>query len=188
MVFLSACTQNVRVEETFPDVVAEPRDLSVVLVMNQAFRTHQAYPTSQTTIQLGTAQVEAMSKAFGGLFSHVTVVESRDQVNPGADMVVTPSVQEVQLSTPSESYLNVYEVWIKYRLVIESPDGSPIDTWFLPAYGKTPYSAMLSRTRAIELATVVALRDISAKLVLDFFRIPAVNGWMRERESMEAAP
>ena len=135
----------------------------------------------KTSIQLGAAQVELMTKAFSGLFAEVKVVASKEQAGSATDLVIIPSVREVQLSTPTESYLNVYEVWIKYNLDIESADDVPIDSWFLPAYGKTPHSYMLSRSKAIDEATVIALRDAGAKLMLDFFRIPAIHGWMEQR-------
>jgi hypothetical protein len=47
---------------------------------------------------------------------------------------------------------------------------------------------MLSRTRAIDEATVMALRDAGAKLMLDFFRIPAIHGWMQQRQATKAEP
>jgi hypothetical protein len=183
---LSGCTSNVRVNETFPKVVADPRDLSATLVMDRDFRTYKASPNEKTNIQIGASQVDLMTKAFSGLFTKVDVVSSRDQVPAGTDLVIIPSVREVQLSSPTESYLNVYEVWIKYNLDIETSDGVPIDSWFLPAYGKTPYSFMLSRTKAIETAAVMALRDAGAKLVLDFFRIPAVFGWMQQQQTVQS--
>lgn len=187
VLLLSACTANVRVDEQFPSVVSAPREMSVALVMNHEFRNKVVEPAENTIIQLGTAQVELLTKAFGGLFQRVDAVDARAKVKPGTDLVITPSVLQVQLSTPSESYLNVYEVWIKYRLVIETPEGTAVDSWFLPAYGKTPNSTLLSRTRAIESATIVALRDAGAKLILDFYRIPAVYGWMREQGHVEGA-
>lgn len=176
-----ATSASVRVNESFPSVVSKPRPLNAVIVMDQEFRSFTAYPLEKVDIQFGAAQVDLWSKAFLGLFSSVQVVASRAEVGADADLVITPSVHEVQLSTPSQSYLNVYEVWIKYQLVIETIDGVPIDSWFLPAYGKTSNSVMLSRSRAIEDATVVALRDAGAKLLLDFYRIPAVHVWMEQR-------
>jgi hypothetical protein len=186
MALLGGCTSNVRVDETFPVVVAEPRDMNAVLVMNREFRTYRASPNEKTNITIGASQVDLMTKAFSGLFARVTVVSSKDQIGPDTDLVIIPSVREVQLSTPTESYLNVYEVWIKYNLDIETPDGVPIDSWFLPAYGKTPYSFLFSRSLAVETATVVALRDAGAKLMLDFFRIPAIYGWMQQRKAEKA--
>ena len=181
-VLLTGCSTQIRVDEEFPEVVAVPRDLSVALVMDREFRSYQASPNEKTRIQFGKAQADLLTKAFSGLFETVKVVSSKEAIGPDIDLVVTPAVRQVQLSSPSQSYLNVYEVWIKYSLDIETADGVAIDSWFLPAYGKTPYSFMLSRTKAIETATVIALRDAGAKLMLDFYRIPAVFGWLRQRE------
>jgi len=189
LVLLAGCTSsNVRVEQEFPAMVAEPRDMKAVLVMDYDFRNYQAWPNPKTSIQLGAAQVDSLSKAFSGLFAQVKVVSSKEQAGTDTDLVIIPSVREVQLSTPSESHLNVYEVWIKYNLDIETADGVPIDSWFLPAYGKTPYSYLLSRSKAIEEATVMALRDAGAKLMLDFFRIPEIHGWMQQRQATRAEP
>jgi len=185
---LSGCatSASVSVEGSFPNVVSQPRDIRAVIVMDQQFRNYQALPLKNVDIRFGPAQVDLWTKAFGGLFDQVQVVTTRSEATPGADLVITPSVQEVQLSTPSQSYLNVYEVWIKYSLEIETADGVPIDKWFMPAYGKTPDSVLLSRSRAIEGATVVALRDAGAKLLLDFYRIPAIHVWMEQRAAVKS--
>lgn len=184
LALLAGCTANAKVgvEHGFPEVVAKPRNLRATLVMDETFRTFVVDPTENTQIDFGPAQVDLLTKAFRGLFAEVSVVSSKAQASSNTDLVIVPSVREVQLSTPSDSYLNVYEVWIKYNLDIETADGVPIDSWFLPAYGKTPYSYMLSRTRAIEEATVIALRDAGAKLMLDFYRIPAINGWLQQQQ------
>lgn len=184
MVFISGCssTTSITLKEQFPRVVAEPRDLSAAIVMGQEFRSYVAHPNANTHIAIGSSQADVLDKAFRGLFTNVTVVGSKQEVAAGTDLVIVPSVREVQVSTPSDSYLNVYEVWIKYNLDIETADGDPIDSWFMPAYGKTPDSFMLSRSEAIREAAIVALRDAGAKLLLDFYRIPSVNGWMREHE------
>jgi hypothetical protein len=185
---MCGCTTNVRVEQEFPAVVSKPHDISAVLVMDKKFRSYQARPTSKIKMQFGAAQVDLFGKAFSGLFAQLKVVSSKEDAGPDTDLVIIPSVREVQLSTPTESYLNVYEVWIKYNLDIETADGVPIDSWFLPAYGKTPYSSLMSKSTAIEGATIVALRDAGAKLMLDFFRIPAIYGWMQQRPATNTEP
>jgi hypothetical protein len=186
VIVLSGCVSQVRVDQQFPKVVSEPRDLTVALVLDGEFRSYQAHPNEKTRIQFGASQVDLMTKAFKGLFARVNVVSPNDPIGADTDLVVKPSVSQVQLSSPSQSYLNVYEVWIKYSLDIRTADGVAIDSWFLPAYGKTPYSSLLSRSRAIETATVIALRDAGAKLLLDFYRIPAVYGWLEQREKARA--
>lgn len=187
-ILATGCVSNVKVgvKQQFPEVVAKPRELSAALVLNPAFTAFVGQPNENTRIQLGPAQADLMTKAFHGLFADVKVVSSKEEAGSATDLVITPSVREVQLSTPSDSYLNVYEVWIKYNLDIETADGVPVDSWFLPAYGKTPYSYMLSRSTAIEEATIIALRDAGAKLMLDFYRIPAVNGWLQQHQAETA--
>lgn len=184
---LAGCngTANIVIEHPLPEVVSEPVNMHATLVFDQQFMTYVARPNAKTTIDIGQAHAELLRKAFRGLFSQVKVVFSREEVRPSTNIVIIPSVREVQISVPSESYLNVYEVWIKYNLDIETPDGQPIDSWFLPAYGKTPDSMLLSRSEAIEQATIVAIRDAGAKLLLDFFRIPAVYGWMEQQSKTE---
>ncbi|MDX1459894.1 MAG: hypothetical protein R3348_02445 [Xanthomonadales bacterium] len=184
--FVSACggTSQVMVPGGFPEVVFQPRPIKAAIVYEPSFRTYNAAPVEGVDIDIGSAQVEALTQAFEGLFQQVTTHSSRDEVPENAELVITPSVLEVQLSTPSDSYLNVYEVWIKFNLDIETPDGVAIDSWFMPAYGKTPDSFMTSRTEAIEEATVVALRDAGAKMILDFFRIPSVYSWMEREQKL----
>jgi len=186
LAILSACNSVVaiRVEPQFPTVVFEARDVQASIVFSPEFSTYVAKPNANTTMDIGSAQVDLLSKAFSGLFRQIEVVSAREEVSFENGMVIIPTVREVQLSTPSETYLNVYEVWIKYNLDIESFDGEPIDSWFMPVYGKTPDSFMLSRSEAITEATEVALRDAGAKLLLDFFRIPSVYSWIEQQQNL----
>lgn len=186
-VLVTACggTVQVKIVQQFPEVVSEPRDIKAAIVFDQTFSTYIARPTENISIDIGSAQVALLTNAFRGLFQQVQTVTSRDQLNPDTELVIIPSVLQVQVSTPSDFYLNVYEVWIKYNLDLETAEGEPIDSWFMPAYGKTPGSMLASKTNAIEEATIVALRDAGAKLLLDFFRIPSVYGWMDQQKKLE---
>ena len=48
---------------------------------------------------------------------------------------------------------------------------------------KPPMPLWHQKASAIEEASIIALRDAGAKLMLDFYRIPAVNNWVgRARE------
>ena len=120
------------------------------------------------------------------VFAQVQVREQVERSNIPADLdaILLPYVADVEYSVPRVSKAKVYEVWIKYNLDIESVSGDPIDSWFMPVYGKTPDSFMISRSDAIEEATIVALRDAGAKLLLDFFRIPSVYSWIEQQQNL----
>jgi len=167
LLVITGCSSSAQVqvaERQFPTVVTKPKAVSASIIFDEQFRGYVAAPNKKTSIDIGSAQTTMLGNA----------------------LVITPSVQEVQVSTPSDTYLNVYEVWIKYSLDIENSDGDQIDSWFMPAYGKTPDSFMLSKTNAIEEAAVIALRDAGAKLLLDFYRIPSVYNWMLREQKLGA--
>jgi hypothetical protein len=180
VVFISGCSTSaqVQIDSPFPTVVSKPKPVKAAIVFSEEFKTYVASPNSKTSIDLGSAQTELLSNAFAGLFNQIEFVSAATDVTFDNALVITPSVQEVQVSTPSDTYLNVYEVWIKYSLDIQTANGDQVDSWFMPAYGKTPDSFMLSKTNAIEEAAVIALRDAGAKLLLDFYRIPSVYNWL----------
>ncbi|MDA8787141.1 hypothetical protein N9N19_06315 [Porticoccaceae bacterium] len=184
---LSGCSSSasVQVNSEFPVVLSEPKPVSASIVFDENFATYVAQPDKNTVIDLGTAQIKLLSNAFTGLFEEVEFVSDRETVNGDYKLVIIPSIREVQVSTPSDNYLNVFEVWIKYNLEIQSADGETIDSWFMPAYGKTPDAFMASKSNAIEEAAIIALRDAGAKLMLDFYRIPAIYGWMMEQQILE---
>lgn len=179
LIVLSGCSSSASVQLTdeFPQVLATPKRLSAAIVFEPSFATYIARPNAKTEIDIGSAQVRLLRNAFAGLFSDLEFVSSRDEITDTKAMVIIPSVREVQVSIPSGNYLNVFEVWIKYNLDLETPQGDAIDSWFMPAYGKTPDAFMASKSTAIKEAAIIALRDAGAKLLLDFYRIPAVNNW-----------
>jgi hypothetical protein len=184
IVFLAGCSSSasVKISTAFPSVVSEPKPIIAAILIEDSFATYVGRPNKNTTIDIGASQVNLLKSAFSGLFETVDFITSLDQINPETDLIITPSVLEVQVSTPSENYLNVFEVWIKYNLEIETVDRTPITNWFMPAYGKTPDSFMASKENAIEQATVIALRDAGAKLMLDFYRIPAITDWLSRQD------
>lgn len=190
IVLLAGCSSSasVKITTSFPSVLSEPKPINASILIEDSFATYVGTPNKNTTIDIGASQVDLLKSVFSGLFDNVDFVTSLDQVTAETDLIITPSVIEVQLSTPSDNYLNVFEVWIKYNLDIQAKDGVLITNWFMPAYGKTPDSFMASKEKAIEQATVIALRDAGAKLMLDFYRIPAIYGWMMEQKLLEKSP
>ena len=175
-------TASVQLTNDFPKVLAKPKPLSAAVVFEPSFANYIAQPNAKTVIDMGAAQVRLLSNAFAGLFDRLEFVGSREEITIDNAMVIIPSVREVQVSIPSENYQSVFEVWIKYNLDLESTAGESIDSWFMPAYGKTSDVFMASKSDAIEQAAIVALRDAGARLMLDFYRIPSVNNWVTEEQ------
>jgi hypothetical protein len=174
-------TTQVLSEESFPELLAPSRAFYAVVIFTPEFSNYVAKPSSKTKLSIGSAQENIMRKTFSALFDTVDFFDSEEKIEQAPDIIIYPSVVESQIAVPSQNYLNVYEIWIKYNLKLTDVEGNLIDNWFMPVYGKTSDSFMLQKEKAIGSATRAALRDIGAKLSLDFYRIPSVERHLREK-------
>ena len=186
---LSGCSGATRVqlESSFPALLTEPREVRAAVIMSPEFSEYIATPNKNMTLEIGASQRNILEKTFRGLITEVVFVDNLALIEEPQDIIIRPSVVDVQVAVPSENYLNVYEVWIKYNIAISDTDDNPIDSWFMPVYGKTASSFMLQKDAAVGSATTIALRDIGAKLSLDFYRIPALKTYLDARWQ-ETAP
>jgi len=189
LLVISGCSSStsIQINSQFPKVLAEPKPIGAAILFNDNFINYSAQPTKNISIDIGAAQQQLFTNVFTGLFSHTQFIAPSEPVAQQVSLVITPSVHEVQISTPSDNYLNVFEVWIKYNLVIKTADGEALTNWFIAAYGKTPDSSAKSKSAAIENATITAIRDAGAKLMLDFYRIPAVYDWVSKQPPKEGS-
>jgi len=170
-------SSNVQIGANFPTLITKPLDVKAAVVLDPTFVSYIATPNKSITIDIGAGQKQVWENSFLGLVKNVSFLDSAELIDESYDLIILPSVVDVQVSVPSENYLSIYEVWIKYNIDIRSSDGANLDNWYMPVYGKTS-NASWSRDRAISSATETALRDVGAKLSLDFFRIPSVRRYI----------
>jgi len=97
---------------------------------------------------------------------------------PGVKAVLVPTIEEMQFSLPQETRLDMYEVWIKYKIRLLDNRGNLITEWPLTAYGKTETQFMKNREQGLNGAMELALRDAGAKLAIGFPEIVEVKDWL----------
>jgi len=183
---LCACSTNVTVNGDYPSALTRQQPLRVGLVLDQQFSGYQ-FETSDERQQpvnmaLGASQVKLFNRVFADMFQSATTLNSLPGGDSGLDLMVVPQVEEVQLATPLETRLNVYEVWLKYNIKVYDGSGKPIADWLMSAYGKTQSRFLKSDADALNQATVSALRDAGARLVIGFHKVPEIRRWLASRE------
>ena len=94
------------------------------------------------------------------------------------DAVFVPSIEEFQLALPQKTRLDSYEVWVKYNMRLQGPQGDYIADWVLTSYGKTGVTTFRSVEAGINDATVGALRDLGSSFTLSFSAVPEVRDWL----------
>lgn len=135
-------------------------------------------------VEVGPMQTKLFRQIASAMFLEAVPVDS---VAAGAnlDAVLAPSIVEFQISIPSQTRSEFYEVWIKYMMRLYDTHGALIAEWPLTAYGKAnrgDFGFMEnSDSPAIRQATMTALRDAGAFLALRFSTVPEVRAWLNSR-------
>jgi hypothetical protein len=195
---LTACSST-RVQVSpileFPTPLVEPLPVNMGVYYPEVFRNF-VYDESQdsqgaddTVIELGKAQVSLFERILPAVFTEVRVVERGEPASMRADLdaILVPQIVDVEYSVPRTSKAKIYEVWIKYQFDLLAPDGSTIANWTMPVYGKTPTAFLKSNEDAINLASLMALRDCGAAFITGFTRVPEVAQWL-DRSIGNASP
>ena len=178
LVWLSACATNVTVTAEIPKPLTERLPLKARLNLTEKFKNYEYLEDDKkrsiTSLAFGDAQVKMFRQVFAGAFS---LTQSENEV---PDLVVTPKVLSVQYSAPRETQLNIYEVFLKYRISITRADGEKIADWVITGYGKTPTAQFKGAETAFDSATNVALRDVGAQITIGIPLQKSIQDIIRE--------
>ena len=176
---LSSCATHVEVSGTFPTPLNKKMPISSMVVFDQAFSTYRFENTDgrEVSIAVGQTQVDLFTAITKSLFQSATFTNTMP-TTADTDLILVPKVEEVQISMPYQTKLNVFEVWIKYNLQVFDHNGEAIADWIMSAYGKTPTKFLKSDSKALNQAAIVALRDAGAHFIIAFDRVPEIRQWL----------
>lgn len=176
---VSSCATHVELNGTFPTPLGKPLPLSSVIVFDPAFSAYRFENTDgrEVSIAVGQTQVELFTTVTKSVFQSA-IFTNVMPTTADTDLILVPKVEEVQISMPYQTKLNVFEVWIKYNLQVFDHTGEPIADWIMSAYGKTPTKFLKSDSEALHQAAIVALRDAGAHFIIAFARVPEIRQWL----------
>jgi hypothetical protein len=175
------------IDGSFPTPNISKLPLTVAVLYDDALRQFSYMEYSETgqeeiNIESGQSHIQLFNAVLPAMFDNVIEVQSQaEAVSSGADAVFIPVIEEFQLALPSKTRLDVYEIWIKYNMRLESAEGDYIADWVLTSYGKTPTETFRSNEAAINEAAIVALRDLASSFSLSFSQVPEVRDWLNSQ-------
>ena len=112
------------------------------------------------------------------MFTSVQMFDSENAVKGQFDTLVTPMLNDMQFSLPSETGLGDYEVWMLYEVTIKTPSGELVAQLPLTGYGKAPSEFLTSKEQGLQAAANEAFRDIASKLIIELRAHPHVQKWL----------
>jgi hypothetical protein len=189
---LASCAANtINITGSYPSPLVRKIPITVGVYYPEELRNFSFIEIDDYTgddqyiVNSGSSQVELFNTVLPALFENVVMLDSLDPRPGSVDAVFVPAIEEFQLGLPSKTKLKVYEVWVKYNMRLENPNGDYIADWVMTAYGKSPTESFQSVDAGVQDAAVVALRDLAASFTLGFAGIPEVNDWLTENEHLQ---
>ncbi len=185
---LLACSQSVTMKVA-PDIPAprvEQLPLTMGIYYDDTFR-HYAYKEDSAerpdwTINSGESQVLLFEQIFSSMFARTEQVAGH-AANSGVDGILYPEVIEMQFALPAETKTDFYEYWVKYKIALYDNQGNFVADWPVTGYGKSSTEFLKSRDKGLNAAINQALRDVGAKLAIDFTRVSGVAKWLADRQA-----
>ena len=180
VLLLVGCSGNITNDGDYPTPLVPKLPVNMELELSDAFKTYvyeDNRSDSNVQIKLGEAQTKLFETLNDAMFTNDAEAPS---------LKITPKVNDFQFAIPRETRSEIYEVWIKYRVAVQEPDGQLIADWILTGYGKTPTGTLKSKSDAINSASLIALRDIGTQLSIGFKRQPDIALWL-ENNNAEAS-
>ncbi len=175
---LSGCATSLVVKGDFPEPLIDPIPITAKLIYTDEFKNYTYLEESKTrslnSIDFGSAQVNLFNTVFNTL---LTVVQE------DAELTIAAENLDFQFTIPRETKLNLYEVWLKYRVKITDSQGAELADWVIKGYGKTPTATLKSPTAAFNSATIIALRDVGAQIAIGFPKQPAIVELLNNRQN-----
>jgi hypothetical protein len=187
---LAGCSgAKVQVAGNIPTPLVKPLPLRVGLYLEPALIQYvfeeKIEDHGDWRVEVGPMQTKLFRQVSTAMFTESIPVDSLTPSQGDLDAVLAPTIAEFQISIPSQTRSDFYEVWIKYLMHLYDTHGTLIAEWPLTAYGKAnkaDFGFMESSDKlAIQQATMTALRDAGAFLALRFSSVPEIRSWLEAR-------
>jgi len=185
VVTLSACgVSSLEVSGSYPTPNVRQIPLTLGVYYDEALRNFTYIEYSETgkeeyQIASGQTHMQLFDSVLPAMFENVIILNNLTAAQTEqVDAVFAPTIEEFQLALPQKTRLDSYEVWVKYNMRLQGPQGEYIADWVITSYGKTAVATFRSVEAGINDATVEALRDLGSSFTLSFSSVPEVREWL----------
>ena len=172
---LTGCgASRVSVTADIPQPLVTKLPLTGYLSFTEEFKNYRYSENEKSrslaSLSFGPAQQVMFERVF------VQLLDLSSTASAAVDVIIEPEILDFQYTSPSETKLNLYEVWLRYRVKITDSQDKILADWVVKGYGKTPTATLKTTSSAFNAATNIALRDVGAQLAIGFPNQSSVQG------------
>ena len=180
---LGGCASSVVLQTTasIPQPLVQPFPFKTAVYYPEKTRNHSYREDSRDgrrwAITTGESQTALLDRVLKSLFTPVATVNDLESVSEDYDLVIVPTITDMQFALPQETQFDYYEAWVEYELLIKQPSGETIATFSFRGYGKSDKSFFDGDEVGLRNASNRAFRDLGAKLIVMLQQHPDFEKW-----------
>jgi len=186
---VSGCSTALHVDSAFPRPVVASLPIDVGVYYDESVRQYTFEKVADAnsvawSIEIGPAHVRFFNQLFQPVFDnlvHVDSLRSGSSARP-VSVVMKPSIEEYTLQTPGDTATEFYVVEIRYKLSFYTPSGDFIQGWSFSGQGRSR-SELFNTDESVHKATVAAMRDAAAWLVIELTKHPDIYTQIQAQQS-----
>ena len=172
---LAGCgASKVSVTADIPQPLVTQLPLTGYLSFTEEFKNYQYSENEKSRSLASLSFGPAQQVMFERVFTQLLDLSSTNSA--AVDVIIEPEILDFQYSSPGETKLNLYEVWLRYRVKITDSQDKTLADWVVKGYGKTPTATLKTTSSAFNAATNIALRDVGAQLAIGFPNQSSIQG------------
>jgi hypothetical protein len=186
------CSTLVHVDSAFPRPVVASLPIDVGVYYDESLRQYAYEKEADANslawnIEIGSAHVRLFDQVFQPVFENLVQVDglsSGSGIRP-VSIIIKPSIDEYTLNTPGDTATEFYTVEIRYKLAFYSPSGDFIRGWSYSGRGRSR-SELFGADESVQKATVAAMRNAAAWLVIELTKHPDFRTRLQAQQSDNA--
>jgi hypothetical protein len=187
---LAACGGvQIKPDLPLPKALVAPLSARAGLIVDDELRNFKHDETrygGNWKVDLGPGHARLFESVFTASFSNAQVFRSLDEARAATDMqaLFMPHIEQYSFATARDTSGGYWAVTIRYRIGVLTPAGVEADSLTLTGYGSAVDKG--GSDKSLSRATLSAMRDAAAKLLVQLPRQPVVVQ-MRGGQSVRAS-
>jgi hypothetical protein len=187
---LAACGGvQVKPDLPLPKALVVPLSARTGLILDDELRNFKHDETrygANWKVDLGPGHVRLFESVFGASFANSQSFKSLEEARAatGLQALFTPHIEQYSFATARDTSGGYWAVTIRYRIGVQTPAGAEADSLTLTGYGSAV--AKGGSDKSLSQATISAMRDAAAKLLVQLPRQPVVLQ-MRDGQAVKAS-
>lgn len=192
LLMLAACGGvKIAPQPVLPKALVQPVPARVGFVLpadQKNFAHNETRGGVPWSVSLGEGQRKLAREVFKASFLSAEEFDDLEAAKRGSGLqaIFEARIEQYSFATARETGGEYVAVTIRYRILLRTPQGDPVDAFTLTGYGNSEAAGMGSST-PLDLATRAAMRDAAAKFLTQFPEQPVAKTLASGRPLLAAA-